>query len=78
MIRNLTKKYGSNSVVVNNFSLTINRDEIVCLLGNNGAGKTTLINMLVGLTHPTSGDAKIYGHLLSEDLRSVRNNIRLC
>ena len=77
VVRGVTKKY-RDKTVLNNFSLRILQNEIVCLLGNNGAGKTTLINILVGLTKANSGDAKIYGHYLSEDISAVRNNIRLC
>jgi len=41
--------------------LDIYEGEITCLLGHNGAGKTTLMNILTGLTLPTSGTALIYG-----------------
>ncbi|MFY9263457.1 MAG: ABC transporter ATP-binding protein [Actinomycetaceae bacterium] len=42
-------------------NLTIERGEIVSLLGPNGAGKTTLIDMILGLTSPTSGVVEICG-----------------
>lgn len=44
-------------------TLDIYENEITCLLGHNGAGKTSLMNMLTGLTTPTSGTALIYGHV---------------
>ena len=55
---NLTKKYGEQ-VALNNLNLTVNKGEIFCLLGQNGAGKTTTINVLLGFTKATSGEAKI-------------------
>ena len=55
---NLTKKYGEQ-VALNNLNLTVNKGEIFCLLGQNGAGKTTTINVLLGFTEATSGEAKI-------------------
>ena len=55
---NLTKKYGEQ-VALNNLNLTVNKGEIFCLLGQNGAGKTTTINLFLGFTNATSGEAKI-------------------
>ena len=57
---NLTKQYGSIRAV-DNVSLSIGRGEIFGLLGPNGAGKTTTINILIGLSLPSSGTAKIAG-----------------
>jgi ABC-2 type transport system ATP-binding protein len=55
---NLTKKYGSFTAV-DNLNLTIHKGEIFGLLGPNGAGKSTTILMMLGLTEPTSGFAKV-------------------
>lgn len=54
----LTKKYGSFTAV-DNLNLTISKGEIFGLLGPNGAGKSTAILMLMGLTEPDSGTAKV-------------------
>jgi ABC-2 type transport system ATP-binding protein len=56
----LTKRYGEK-VAVDNLSLRIERGEVFGLLGPNGAGKTTTILMLLGLTEPTAGTAKVDG-----------------
>ncbi len=56
----LTKFYGS-TVAVDHLDLTIDRGEVFGLLGPNGAGKTTVILMLLGLTEPTSGSARVDG-----------------
>ena len=42
-------------------SLSVERGEIFGLLGPNGAGKTTAVKILLGLTHPTEGDAALLG-----------------
>ena len=57
---NLTKQYGELKAV-DNVNLNIRKGEIFGLLGPNGAGKTTTINILIGLSLPSSGTAKIAG-----------------
>ena len=57
----LTKIYG-NIMAVDHLDLDIFRGEVFGLLGPNGAGKTTTTLMLLGLTDPTEGHARIAGH----------------
>jgi len=57
----LTKTY-DNTTVVDRLNLRIEEGEIFGFLGPNGAGKTTTILMLIGLTEPTSGVARIFGY----------------
>ncbi len=56
----LTKMY-QNDVAVDRLSFTVNEGEIFGFLGPNGAGKTTTLLMLLGLTEPTSGTARVLG-----------------
>jgi len=56
----LTKAYNGN-VAVDKLNLRIDEGETFGFLGPNGAGKTTTILMLLGLTEPTSGMARICG-----------------
>jgi ABC-2 type transport system ATP-binding protein len=58
--RGLTKRY-DDVVAVDHLDLEIKPGEIFGLLGQNGAGKTTTILMLLGLTEPTSGWARVAG-----------------
>lgn len=71
---NLTKKY-KDKVVVNHVSLSIRQGELYGLLGVNGAGKTTVINMICGLTKPTSGDIFINGLELQGNIEKVKEII---
>ncbi len=56
----LTKEYG-DLVAVDSLDLEVRAGEIFGLLGQNGAGKTTTILMLLGLTEPTAGEARVVG-----------------
>ena len=56
----LTKVYGRQTAV-DRVSLRIEEGEIFGFLGPNGAGKTTTLLMLLGLTEPTSGKARVLG-----------------
>jgi len=58
--KDLTKKY-DGTTVVDHLNLHIAENEVFGLLGPNGAGKTTTILMLLGLTEPASGTARVYG-----------------
>jgi ABC-2 type transport system ATP-binding protein len=50
---------------VEGISFNIEPGEVVGFLGPNGAGKTTTLKMLAGLLYPTSGEARVLGHVPS-------------
>ncbi|MBV9709358.1 MAG: ATP-binding cassette domain-containing protein [Ktedonobacteraceae bacterium] len=64
----LCKSFGTFQAI-DHLSLTIQQGEIFGLLGPNGSGKTTTINMISGLSVPTSGEVRVLGH-------DVRHNVR--
>ena len=57
---NLTKTYG-DVTAVRKLNLSVDEGEIFGFLGPNGAGKTTTILMLMGMSEPTSGSARVCG-----------------
>jgi ABC-2 type transport system ATP-binding protein len=56
----LTKYYGKSRGIVD-VDMTVAQGEIYGFIGPNGAGKSTTIRTLLGLIHPTSGSATIFG-----------------
>jgi sodium transport system ATP-binding protein len=59
-VKNLTKYYsGSQKPALDNISFTVEKGEIVGLLGENGAGKTTTLRILATTLSPGSGTAEI-------------------
>ena len=70
----LTKRYG-DLVAVDGLDLELRRGEIFGLLGQNGAGKTTTILMLLGLTEPTGGTARVMGLDPARDALRVKRQV---
>ena len=58
--RDLTREF-DGVTVLDKFSFQLRKGEVLGLLGANGAGKTTAMNMLLGLTLPTSGRIEVFG-----------------
>ena len=56
----LVKRFGE-STALDGLSFTVAPGESLGLLGVNGAGKTTAMNLLLGLTTPTSGSVRMFG-----------------
>ncbi len=69
-LNKLTKRFG-DFTAIDNLTLTVQRGEIFGLLGPNGSGKTTTINMISGLSKPTSGVIKVLGYDILQDSKAV-------
>lgn len=80
-VSHLLKQYPSTQrgkegyTAVKNISFTVGEGEIVGLLGPNGAGKTTTIQMLLGLTIPTSGTIAYFGKPFESNKEYCLSNI---
>ncbi|MBO0830322.1 MAG: ABC transporter ATP-binding protein [Streptosporangiales bacterium] len=60
LLSGLRKRYGPTTAV-DGVDLAIAPGEVVALLGPNGAGKSTTIDMMLGLTKPDAGSARVFG-----------------
>lgn len=57
------KSPDGEQVVHRDLDLTIQRGEVLSLVGGSGTGKTVLLRQILGLEHPTKGEVTVLGHL---------------
>ncbi len=77
VVENLRKSFGKLEVL-KGISLTVERGNVVALLGRSGSGKSTLLRCLNGLEIYDSGSVEVAGHKLTTDpaaLRELRKDV---
>ncbi|MEZ5033197.1 MAG: ABC transporter ATP-binding protein [Saprospiraceae bacterium] len=72
--RELTKRFG-DFTAVDHISFDVMEGEIFGFLGANGAGKTTAMRMLIALSFPTSGSARVAGYDLLKQPEQIKRSI---
>ena len=79
-IRNLSSAYGKTKVL-RDVSLSVDKGEVVSLIGPSGSGKSTLLRVLIGLTPPTGGDVFVAGDKVEyrqrKNLKAVRDKMSI-
>lgn len=65
-INSLNKAFGDN-VVLKDISTTVNRGEVVCIIGPSGSGKSTFLRCLNFLERPTAGEINFKGEIKTAD-----------
>ncbi|HEU5230802.1 MAG TPA: ATP-binding cassette domain-containing protein [Ktedonobacteraceae bacterium] len=73
-LQDLCKQFGKFRAV-DHLTLTVEQGQVFGLLGPNGSGKTTTINMISGLSLPTSGEIKIMGFDVRRHTRQIRQRL---
>jgi len=76
-VQNITKFFGeadNSLVVLDNFSMNLNKGESLGLIGASGSGKSTLLHILSGLEQPNSGSVYIKGQNIT-DLNSDESSL---
>src|SRR4051794_36076877 len=69
----ITKRFGSQTVALDDISLEIHSGELFFLLGPSGCGKSTLLRLVAGLNEPTSGRVW-FGDRDVTELRTEKRN----
>jgi ABC-2 type transport system ATP-binding protein len=78
-VSELTKTYNGIDYAIRDISFSVERGQIVSLLGHNGAGKTTTLRIIASILAPTGGDVEIECTSLSKattsELRKIKRSI---
>jgi ABC-2 type transport system ATP-binding protein len=70
----LTRRFGQ-SVAVEHLQLSVQRGEILGLVGPDGAGKTTTLRLLGALLNPSQGHVRVFGHDTVHEGRQIKRRI---
>lgn len=77
-VKNVTMRYGDRTIL-ENVSFTVNKGEILVLIGGSGSGKSTILRVMSGLAEPTEGEVLYEGKDLikasSEERREILKRI---
>jgi ABC-type multidrug transport system ATPase subunit len=80
-IINLRKEFGygkKKKIAIKNSCLTIGKNKVIALLGQNGAGKSTTMNIISGLSTPTSGDVLVMNKSVLNNASGVQSELGIC
>jgi len=73
-VDDLTHRYG-DTTALDGVTLSVADGECVLLAGANGCGKTTLVRQLNGLLEPDSGEVRVNGTPVHDDLVAARTSV---
>jgi len=71
----LTHRFGNNEVGLEGVSFSVNRGELVCVMGASGSGKSTLMKVLGGQLQPSQGQVLLNDRPLYENLDLLKGYI---
>ncbi|MGL6168857.1 MAG: ABC transporter ATP-binding protein, partial [Fusobacteriaceae bacterium] len=66
-VKNLFFSYAEDKPILKDVSFSVNKGEVLALLGNNGAGKSTLCKVITGIENETSGDIILLNKSIIKD-----------
>ncbi len=71
VVRDVRKRFGDLEVL-KDVSLTVNRGEVVALIGRSGSGKSTMLRCINGLEKIDAGEIIVAGHRVGKDAKAMR------
>jgi len=74
----VSKKFANGTQALKNVSLTVERGEVLCIIGPSGSGKSTLLRTLNALEEISEGDIQVNGHSVHSrkaDLNHLRTQV---
>lgn len=72
---NALRRTFSQTIALDDLSVTINRGEIFGLVGPDGAGKTTTLRILAGIMDPTEGNVEVLGYDTRTESEQIKQHI---
>ncbi|GAB5382655.1 MAG: ABC transporter ATP-binding protein [Aliiglaciecola sp.] len=76
-ISGLRKTYKGGTQALKGIDLEVEEGDFFALLGPNGAGKSTTIGVISSLVNKSSGDVKVFGHSIDQELVEAKSCIGL-
>ena len=74
-VRDVTCRFRNNDVALDGLSFSVQRGEMVCVMGASGCGKSTLMRMLSGQFPPVHGEVLLNGRSLYANYDSLRRYV---
>jgi sulfonate transport system ATP-binding protein len=66
LIEGLHKQFNNGFLGLGSIDLTVNRSEIISLIGTSGCGKSTILRIIAGLSFPSSGTVRIDDQIITK------------
>lgn len=71
-VRDVTHRFGKHDTGLDGISFSVNRGEMVCVMGASGSGKSTLLRALSGQLQPSQGEILLNGQSLYDNVEQLR------
>ena len=73
--RDLSHRFTANETGLDGISFSVNRGEVVCVMGASGSGKSTLLRVLAGQLQPMQGEVLLNSAPLYEDVERLKQHV---